>query len=507
MLNNLKALIVVAGLAAVVFVLAKPVCLRFMSEEDFRRRRAAWFIVTVAVFTSPEFWFYGLVAVPVAIWAGRKDSNPAALYLLLLYAAPAVRVPLPGVLDINQARLLALCVIVPALLRRDRPQGQALQDPEEARRTGLADILLIAFCTLEITPYWQTDSWTSMLRRETVILLDVVLPYLLFRKSLKSHKSIIEVMAAFVLSWAIVAPIAVFESLKGWLLYVTVADYWEVNANLLTYLHRAGTLRAMVATDHSLVLGFAMALGFGFCLYLRKYVASSVTFAAAALLMWAGLLAAYSRGPWIVAVLVMFAYLLLLPRGASRTIKAAAMAGLLAAVLLQTPYGQRIAESLPFIGHVDAANVEYRQRLFDTALDLIPLHPWFGDIHVERHMESMRQGQGIIDIVNGYLWIALYYGLVPLAILVCFFLIVLGRTYSASLRYRRQDDEDASALGSILLASFLGAILFIWVARFTQEVWMLAGLTLAYAGVANPKRVAYTPATPRRPASRKKTRS
>lgn len=494
MLNNLKALIVVAGLAAVVFVLAKPACLRFMSEADFRRRRTVWFIVTVAAFASPEFWFYALIAVPVAIWAGRKDSNPAALYLLLLAAAPVVRVPLPGILDLNQSRLLVLCVVIPALFRRDYTQGQLPPHPREIRRIRSMDVLLVAFCTLMVAPYWQVESWTSVLRRETVAILDIVLPYLLFSRSLRSHRSIVEVMAVFTLSCAIMVPIAVFESLKGWLLYVTVADYWGVNANSFTYLHRAGTLRAMVTADHPLILGFVMALAFGFCLYLRKYVTSRVTFTVAASLMWVGLLAAYSRGPWVVAVLIMFAYLLLLPRGASRAIKAACLAGLLAAVLLQTPYGQRIAESLPFVGHVDAYNVEYRQRLFDRAMELIPLHPWFGDIFVERNMESLRQGQGIIDLVNGYLYLALYFGLVPLAILVCFLSIALGRAYQASRRFGHQD-PDVSALGSILIASLVGAMLFIWVARFSLEVWMLAGLAVAYAGLLEQKPVTRTLAT------------
>ena len=66
-----------------------------MSGEDFSRRRLVWFVLTIVGFVSPNIWLYALVAVPMLIWANRNDSNPIALYLLMLHVVPPVGVIIP----------------------------------------------------------------------------------------------------------------------------------------------------------------------------------------------------------------------------------------------------------------------------------------------------------------------------------------------------------------------------------------------------------------------------
>src|SRR5271156_395142 len=115
MLGNIKALIVVLAIAATVFHLAKPIALRFMSGEDFARRRFVWFVLTAVFFVSPNFWLYTLVAIPMLVWANRKESNPIALYLLLLHVIPPLSVNIPilgnnGLFPLDNYGLLAFCI-------------------------------------------------------------------------------------------------------------------------------------------------------------------------------------------------------------------------------------------------------------------------------------------------------------------------------------------------------------------------------------------------------------
>ena len=63
--NNLKALLVVLFLAGITFVLARPICLRFMEARDFDRRRNVWLYVTALAFLSPSFWVFVAAAAPV----------------------------------------------------------------------------------------------------------------------------------------------------------------------------------------------------------------------------------------------------------------------------------------------------------------------------------------------------------------------------------------------------------------------------------------------------------
>ena len=75
---------------------------------------------------------------------------------------------------------------------------------------------------------------------------------------------------------------------------------------------------------------------------------------------------------------------------------------------------------MPFVGHIGAETVSYREHLFRVSLDVIQLNPIFGSPNFLMQMEELRTGEGIIDLVNAYLAFALAYGLVGLGLFVGF---------------------------------------------------------------------------------------
>ncbi|MEO8308118.1 MAG: O-antigen ligase family protein [Pseudomonadota bacterium] len=480
MLNNIKALVVVLFFATAIFTLARSACLHFMSEEDFRRRRAVWFVTTVAVFISPSVWLFILITIPIAIWAAKKDSSPLAASMIIGGATPSFYIAVPHLFAVNSGTALTLFIAIPVLLGQTLKKSNSNDGATRQQGNWVASTLLFTFLALQVIPYWRTESWSSLLRMAFVQIFLAMPGFWLITRTLKSYRAINEVMAVFVLTCALIAPMAVFESMRGWLLYMGVTQHWNASPNAFAYLMRSGQVRALATADHSLALGFIMALGFGFCLHLQRSLNSRKTFAVVGLLMWAGMYAAFSRGPWIAAVMIMFVYLWLMPKGTGRVVKAAIVTGLIGAVIAVTPFGERIINVLPFVGKLETGNIDYRQALLDRALQLIPLKPWFGDIFVLRQMEDLRQGQGIIDLVNGFLLIALFYGLVPLLILLWFILIVIFKVQRASLN-SRFFDLNVSSLGSILIACIAGTIFYIWIARFAGELVFLSGLGLAYA--------------------------
>jgi hypothetical protein len=151
MFLTLKELFVVLVIAAVVFRLARPAVSLFLTPEDLARRRNVWFLLTVVGFLSPSFWIYTLVAVPAMVIAGRKDSNPSALYLLLLQVVPPVEIPVPmfgmgRLIDINNYLLLSFCVLAPAALRLMRSK-----DPMYKQGFTATDFCLLTygvFCSI-----------------------------------------------------------------------------------------------------------------------------------------------------------------------------------------------------------------------------------------------------------------------------------------------------------------------------------------------------------------------
>src|SRR5271165_3646414 len=133
--HSIKELIVVLIISATTFSLAKRVALRFCTEADFLRRRNVWFALTTIAFLSPSFWLYAAIAIPLLVLNARKDSNPPALYLLLLHVIPPVSANIPfignsNLISLNNELMLSLCVIVPAARR-------ILRSKNETRIRGL----------------------------------------------------------------------------------------------------------------------------------------------------------------------------------------------------------------------------------------------------------------------------------------------------------------------------------------------------------------------------------
>jgi hypothetical protein len=76
--------------------------------------------------------------------------------------------------------------------------------------------------------------------------------------------------------------------------------------------------------------------------------------------------------------------------------------------------GAKLFDHLPFFGSVDSGSVTYRQQLIEVSVGLVWQNPFFGNPYALHHMESLRQGQGIIDLVNVYLSVAIFSGIVGL---------------------------------------------------------------------------------------------
>jgi hypothetical protein len=497
MYTLVKELIVILAISTVIFRLAKPIALRFMSQEDFSRRRNVWFVMTAAAFLSPSFWLFVAIAALLLWWAGRKDSNPIALYLMLLHVIPSVPMEIPVVgitslFEVDNYRLLSFFVLIPAIFRVRRNQ-----DPDRIRGLKMMDYLLLGYGVLvvalfvpadlashEITP----DSFTSVLRRALLFFVDTYVLYFAISRTCSSARSIVEAQAAYCLACVVMSVIAGFESLKHWLLYADLALSWNpLTPAWSLYTLRADSIRVSASSGMPLALGYLLAVAFGFWLHLQRHIDSKVQRIGIALLFWIGLIAAYSRGPWIGAVLIYFVFAALGPRAPSRFFKAAFMAILAAVVVSMTPVWDRVAKVLPFLGgQVDDYNVIYRQRLAARCWELIQSHPFFGDQLALQEMGDLRQGQGIIDLVNSYASVALFYGLIGFSLFAGFILAALLKAYRYTQATKKTDPE-LSLLGASIFACIAGTLLMIentsFILGYEKMFYILAAFAAAYAQV------------------------
>jgi hypothetical protein len=490
MLQSLKNLIVVLVIATVIFRLTKPIMLMYCLEQDFLRRRTVWYVLTICAFLTPSPWLYGAIAVPFLIMMAKKDTNPAGLYLFLIHAIPAVAITVPMVGSLSTHFMLTISILVPAAYRLRGSKSEL-----RIRGLLLMDWLLIGYTTLTAVLYLHQlapngtffpSTPTDLLRRLFFFFVEIFIPYFVISRSNCNRRTIRDSVAAFWLPCALMAAIAIFESVRGWLLYDVIPKNWGVSGG--PFLMRGGSLRAMASSGHSLELGYLLAIAFGFWLYLQLAVKSKLARLALGTLIWLGEFAAYSRGPWMCAALIFFLFAAQKPGAAFEIAKSlffAVLAGILVAL---SPLGQKITSVIPFFGgHVDSGNIDYREKLWDRGWDYILQSPFLGDQYVLLKMQDLRQGEGIIDFVNGYIAELLATGFIGLFLWLSIMLIS-SRSAWASSRSIRRVDEEFSLLGASLVSCLLGT-LFLWALGGPDAyvVWALVGLASAYSFIGRQK--------------------
>jgi len=296
-----------------------------------------------------------------------------------------------------------------------------------------------------------------------------------------------------VLATAIMSLIAVFESARGWMLYESLRFPFGIPMEYSAYIARSegGALRAIASTTYPIILGYVITVGLAMFAYLSPSLQPTWKRWVAGLCLTAGLVAALSRGPWVGAMAMALVMAVMGPAKARRLTLALCLGGFPLIGILMSPLGQSLIEYLPFVGNVAEENVDYRLRLLDVAMVVLAENPIFGDLYFMSNpaLEQMRQGQGIIDIVNSYLQVALPFGLVGLTL----FLAALLLPIRAVWRVRKgllQSDAEAERLGRALIACMTGILVTIATASSIGAIstlyWVMAGLCVSYCRILEP---------------------
>ena len=485
----LRALLVILVLSLPVFWLGRAaICELAIRESDFKLRRNLWLTITVVAFLCHNFWVYaGVTAMALAI-AGAKDSSRFGVYLFVLFVIPPFSAQIPGfgginyLIDVNHARLLSLVILLPAYFTL---RGDA--ETVSFGRTW-ADRWLLGYVLLQLGLQGSVDTVTNTLRSALGAFLDVFLPYYVASRSLRSLEDCRDALGSFVFAALLMAPVAAFEYAKHWLLYSTLAGAMGVPFGMGNYLSRGDSLRALASTGHSIILGYVMLVGMSMYFFVQRSIGRRGAVLAILATMAVGLITPVSRGPWVGAAAALTVLLLTGPNKVSRLGQFTAIAVPTLAVLLVSPFGAKIIDVLPFVGTVDAVNVAYRQRLFEVSMSVLMNNPVFGsfDYLSAPQMQEMIQGEGIIDMVNSYLSIAMSFGFVGLTM---FSFVFISAAWSVFRGMRATaPGSELHDLGRALLATLVGALVTIAtlssILIIPTVYWLIAGLCVGYAQLA-----------------------
>lgn len=485
--GNIRALIVVLGIGFVVLPFARMTFARLMTKQEFWGRSATWLLITLCAFLSPNFWVFMALAGCVLLYAYRKESNPVALYFFVLFAAPVFAGRIPGfgvvnyVFDVDYLRLLSLTILLPAcvsvIFRKDTlPFGKMA-----------SDLFVLGFIVVTIVLQLRGTTVTDTARHAFYAGIDILLPYYVISRSLKDLRSINEAVAALTVAVLLLSAVLIFSTLKEWHLYSVLGHSWDLNEHF-RYKYRLDLLRAVGTTGGPIMAGYVVMVGLALFYYLRPYMRiqslKSLFFAALA----AGLIAPFSRGPWI-GLAVFFATYFALGRNALIDLMQMGFVLVVVALVgMLTAPGAAIVDMLPYVGGSEQSSVDYRELLWTTSLDVMRDNFWLGTVAFETlpKMQVLKEGGGgIVDVVNTYLQIGLEYGVVGLTLFLGFWVSVVFAVFRA---LPQTSANSYHVLGRTLLALCLATLVTIFTVSSGTVIalmyWSLAGLAVAYARMA-----------------------
>jgi len=487
--EHILALLVVLVLSVSVFVIARgAVVQQLVPEATFIRWRNLWLLSTLVLFLSHSIWLCLLLLAVMQLIQRRREAHVMGLYFVMLFVVPPFSVTIPGFgiiqtfWTLDHYRVLALTLLLPSAL--------SLFRLKTTLRLGGSpvDWMIVGYLCLVSLLSFRDASVTGGLRSVVSFWVDVFLPYYVASRSIRDVAGLRHAMTGYVLIAMVLSLVAIFEALRSWQLYLGVRFALDVEGGIFGgYVFRSGFLRPAGALGSSIILGYALVVALGFFLYLKESLHRPLHRWLGLILLGAGILASLSRGPWVGAAFLVLVYAMLGRQPVGRLMKLMYVSLFALLVLGQLPHGQKVIDLLPVIGTEEQGNVEYRADLLTNALPVIERHLWFGssDYLGAPELQVMRTGEGIIDIVNSYVGVALEFGVAGLflfvgAFLSAFLQVLRGR------RLARQIDQDAFAAGCALGATLAAIMLTIYTVSslfVTATVyWAVIGLCVAYVG-------------------------
>ena len=459
-----------------------------LSAPDRNRLAFGWFAITVLLFTLPSGSLFLLLATVVLLALRASGAEPVTLWVFLLGAAPASGVYLGDLpFGINYlftfsfAILLGLVLGVPSLFtRRQQPLGSGAAGIE-----GLALFIFVAAFLLS----FRGLNFTSGLREGTVWLMLTALPFYGVTRGLRTTEDVERVVRAFVIALVVMAAIGFGTAVIRWSIY-TSAEARLFAPFPFGYLFRAGLMRSGGTLASSPIsFGTMMTMGtllvVGLNPVLRPRWRLAVLFGACLL----GLIGSVSRGPMVALVIGLVVYQLTRPKAAGKVAGfAVSSLAVLVPFFALTPFGRSLYALLPFVGTEQAENIDYRTQLIEAGLAVFRRQPLLGspDYQSEPEMQALVQGQGIIDMVNSYLYLGLLYGVFVAGA----FALVIGLTSFRMFRLVRRlplsspEGERLRHLGAGMLAALVAYGLTIATTSYFNIIpmlgWVMIALCVAY---------------------------
>lgn len=396
-------------------------------EFGLRLRALTFWLLSASIVLLASPPMTVLIAVAVLMLAMSPLAQPSrvAFFVIAVPAVPvflAAQLPFPGInylTFLTHYKLAAIVILLPAFLATRESTDRARP---AASFPALGIVTYVIYQTILIGGSY---GFTGGLRHGLDLTLNLLVPFFAIILALRGWKDFERIIQAVLIASLLLATIAIVSSLKRWDIYAAAASViGETRDGVFRINATAGT--------HS--LAFHLACGLLVLEYLRyaKHI-RWLSLNAMRFVLFAGMTTTDSRGALAGLVVAVGIYLVLTLRG-----------GLLRGLLICVVALGTVAGAIWLAqGDVDAIDqhrtFSYRQELFWTSLEHIQRYPLLGDRHflLSGNFNHLLQGQGIIDVTNLYLQVALTFGLLGLALFASVFVVPFAKAGLILNRIRR----------------------------------------------------------------------
>ena len=439
------------------------------------RAYLAWGVITAIIFLSEyNILVVILSAAALLVTGPAAAAHRVAFYIIVLGAVPAqleTELPFPGVnylITLDHATVAALALLAGPLLK-------SMVDNSERDRMRLADWLVIFFAIYATVMTSRELPLTSVIRQLWINLTIIVLPYFAISRSLRTSSDIRGAVWASLALAGVVGCIQLAEQVKHWQFYNLL-----IPASIFTVSeYRFGLLR-VGATLNGPLVGWVVMLAIVVLLSFRRMERVSLLRAMPLLILFAGSAAMTgSRAAFMIPTLGLGLYVVIIASGRF------AQAGVFA-----TGVAAGIAVYIYLSGDVDKLDefgtFSYRQELIAASLRQISEYPFFGKVDYIRdeNFRHLVQGQGIVDIVNYYLQIALGYGFFGLALFLSPFVLIGYRLWSRLAKKRGAGaDDEMDQDRKLAVVGFIGIVGFLLLIGTTSATSYIAHFGVILLGI------------------------
>jgi hypothetical protein len=448
---------------------------------------ACWAIVTSAAFLSGHIIIFIIAVICIKIFLiPKKLSEQIKYYFVLLPAIPLFVYEVSGplginlVLELNYARLLSLVIIVPAFIAIIRKNGGFNKNFLNSLLDKLIFVYVLLLCVLS----FRNTTITSGFRESFhLIFLNIFLPYYVISRSIQTLNDFRRVFSGILFSAVMLSFLGLFEQKLHWPFFSYLPHLLDFRPVLINSFGEVrGTFLRINATMAPIPLGYFMVFAISVLLFMKDLLPKRRFFFLATFLLFSiTLVFTGSRGAWLTAIvfLTWYAYLRITDFWLKLSLLTGGAGLIFVGNLVLSMMGGLSTDSLDEHG-----TFQYRVDLIITSVDVISNNLLFGTDDPNRGgaLESMRQGQGIIDIVNSYLELLFFQGVIGFALFLSIFGIVLRNLYATVRSLKR--NSTIRSLGNTLIAMTIATLVMIGTVSSVNFIpiyyWSLIGLASAY---------------------------